>query len=260
MESRIALGVEYDGSRYYGFQKQKSTEKTIQGWLENATAKVADHQVKTFCSGRTDAGVHAFSQVIHFDTKSKRSLQEWVRGINSYLPNDIKVLWSREVDETFHARYSALNRTYLYNILNDQIPSALWSKRSLFIPQQLDIRSMRNASKFLIGEHDFSSFRGSGCQSKSPIRLIEEIKIKKTNRFVTVELRANAFLLHMVRIIIGTLLMVGKREIRPKEVHQILIEKDRRIAGKTVSSEGLFFLGPQYPSKYRLPVIETSLF
>ena len=187
-------------------------------------------------------------------------MQEWVRGINSYLPNDIKVLWSREVDETFHARYSALNRTYLYNILNDQIPSALWSKRSLFIPQQLDLRSMRNASKFLIGEHDFSSFRGSGCQSKSPIRLIEEIKIKKTNRFVTVELRANAFLLHMVRIIIGTLLMVGKKEIRPKEVHQILIEKDRRIAGKTVSSEGLFFLGPQYPSKYRLPVIETSLF
>ncbi len=259
MQSRIALGLEYDGSRYYGFQKQKSTEKTIQGWLESSTSKVADHQVKTFCSGRTDAGVHAFMQVIHFDTQSKRSLQEWMRGINSYLPNDIKVLWSKEVDETFHARYSAVNRTYLYNILNDQIPSALWSQRSLFIPQQLDLRSMRAASRFLIGEHDFTSFRGSGCQSKSPIRLIEDIKIKKKNRFITVELRANAFLLHMVRIIIGTLIMVGKKEIRPNDVHQILKEKDRRVAGKTVSSEGLFFLGPQYPLKYRLPVIKNNL-
>ena len=178
---------------------------------------------KTFCSGRTDAGVHAFMQVVHFDTESRRSTREWVRGINSYLPHDIKVLWSKELDKTFHARYSATHRSYLYRILNNQTPSALWSKRSLFVPQKLDIRAMRAASKYLIGEHDFSSFRGSGCQSNSPVRTIENIKITKKNNFITFELRANAFLLHMVRIIIGTLLMVGKREIKPLEMKNIQI-------------------------------------
>ena len=259
MQSRVALGIEYDGSEYYGFQKQKSTEQTIQGNLENSISKVANHSIKTFCSGRTDAGVHAFMQVVHFDTESRRSTREWVRGINSYLPHDIKVLWSKELDETFHARYSATHRSYLYRILNNQTPSALWSKRSLFIPQQLDIRAMRAASKYLIGEHDFSSFRGSGCQSNSPVRTIENIKITKKNNFITFELRANAFLLHMVRIIIGTLLMVGKREIKPVEMKNILNEKDRRISGKTVSSSGLYFLGPKYPAKYQLPDFEDNL-
>ena len=259
MQSRVALGIEYDGSEYYGFQKQKSTEQTIQGNLENSISKVANHSIKTFCSGRTDAGVHAFMQVVHFDTESRRSTREWVRGINSYLPHDIKVLWSKELDETFHARFSATHRSYLYRILNNQTPSALWSKRSLFVPQKLDIRAMRAASKYLIGEHDFSSFRGSGCQSNSPVRTIEDIKITKKNNFITFELRANAFLLHMVRIIIGTLLMVGKREIKPVEMKNILNEKDRRISGKTVSSSGLYFLGPKYPAKYQLPDIEDNL-
>ena len=259
MQSRVALGIEYDGSEYYGFQKQKSTEQTIQGNLENSISKVANHSIKTFCSGRTDAGVHAFMQVVHFDTESRRSTREWVRGINSYLPHDIKVLWSKELDETFHARYSATHRSYLYRILNNQTPSALWSKRSLFIPQKLDIRAMRAASKYLIGEHDFSSFRGSGCQSNSPVRTIEDIKITKKNNFITFELRANAFLLHMVRIIIGTLLMVGKREIKPVEMKNILNEKDRRIAGKTVSSSGLYFLGPKYPAKYHIPDFKDNL-
>ena len=259
MQSRVALGIEYDGSEYYGFQKQKSTEQTIQGNLENSISKVANHSIKTFCSGRTDAGVHAFMQVVHFDTESRRSTREWVRGINSYLPHDIKVLWSKELDETFHARYSATHRSYLYRILNNQTPSALWSKRSLFVPQKLDVRSMRAATKYLIGEHDFSSFRGSGCQSNSPVRSIEDIKITKKNNFITFELRANAFLLHMVRIIIGTLLMVGKREIKPVEMKNILNEKDRRISGKTVSSSGLYFLGPKYPAKYQLPDFEDNL-
>ena len=259
MQSRVALGIEYDGSEYYGFQKQKSTEQTIQGNLENSISKVANHSIKTFCSGRTDAGVHAFMQVVHFDTESRRSTREWVRGINSYLPHDIKVLWSKELDETFHARYSATHRSYLYRILNNQTPSALWSKRSLFVPQKLDIRAMRAASKYLIGEHDFSSFRGSGCQSNSPVRTIEDIKITKKNNFITFELRANAFLLHMVRIIIGTLLLVGKREIKPVEMKNILNEKDRRIAGKTVSSSGLYFLGPKYPAKYHLPDFKDNL-
>ena len=162
MSFRIALGVEYDGSEYFGFQKQKSTNQTIQGLLEASASRVADHKVKTFCSGRTDAGVHAFMQVIHFDTEATRTSSEWLRGINSSLPSDIRVIWSREMDESFHARFSATSRSYLYNIYNNQTPSALWSDRSLFVTQKLDVRSMRAASKYLIGEHDFTSFRGSG--------------------------------------------------------------------------------------------------
>jgi tRNA pseudouridine38-40 synthase len=259
MSLRIALGVEYDGSEYFGFQKQKTTNQTIQGLLETSASKVADHKVKTFCSGRTDAGVHAFMQVIHFDTDAIRSSREWLRGINSYLPSDIRVIWSKEMDESFHARFSATRRSYLYNIFNNQTPSALWSDRSLFVTQQLDIRSMRAASKYLIGEHDFTSFRGSGCQSKTSLRNIDNIEISKKDRFIRVELSANAFLLHMVRIIIGTLLMVGKKEIKPKEVENILKQQDRRLAGKTVSSSGLFFLGPEYPQKYKIPSFQNNL-
>ena len=259
MSFRIALGVEYDGSEYFGFQKQKSTNQTIQGLLEASASRVADHKVKTFCSGRTDAGVHAFMQVIHFDTEATRTSSEWLRGINSSLPSDIRVIWSREMDESFHARFSATSRSYLYNIYNNQTPSALWSDRSLFVTQKLDVRSMRAASEYLIGEHDFTSFRGSGCQSKTSLRNIENIEISKKDKFIRVELRANAFLLHMVRIILGTLLMVGKKEIKPKEVEDILKQQDRRLAGKTVSSSGLFFLGPKYPQKYKIPGFKNNL-
>ena len=143
--------------------------------------------------------------------------------------------------------------------LNDPTPSALWADRSLFIPIRLDLQSMKKASKYLIGEHDFSSFRGSGCQSKTPIRNIQEIKISRNDDFVTLEITANAFLLHMVRIIVGTLIMVGKKEIQPKEVDKILKQKNRKIAGKTVSSSGLFFLGPSYPNKYKVPEFNNNL-
>ena len=259
MDFRIALGVEYEGTNYFGFQKQKSTKQTIQGSLEESISRVADHKVKTFCSGRTDAGVHAFMQVIHFDTKATRSSIEWSRGINSYLPKNIRVLWAKEIDESFHARFSAIKRSYIYNILNDSTPSALWADRSLFIPIRLDLQSMKKASKYLIGEHDFSSFRGSGCQSKTPIRNIQAIKISRKDDFVTLEFTANAFLLHMVRIIVGTLIMVGKKEIQPKEVDKILKQKNRKIAGKTVNSSGLFFLGPCYPKKYKVPEFDNNL-
>ena len=259
MDFRIALGVEYDGTNYFGFQKQRSTKQTIQGSLEESISRVADHKVKTFCSGRTDAGVHAFMQVLHFDTKAIRSSIEWSRGINSYLPKDIRVLWAKEIDESFHARFSATKRFYIYNILNDPTPSALWAHRSLYIPTRLDMQSMKKASKYLLGEHDFSSFRGSGCQSKTPIRNIHEIKISRKDDFVTLEFTANAFLLHMVRIIVGTLIMVGKKEIKPEEVDKILKQKNRKIAGKTVSSSGLFFLGPCYPKKYKVPEFNNNL-
>ena len=248
MDSRIALGVEYDGTNYFGFQKQNTTKQTVQGSLEESISKVADHKVKTFCSGRTEAGVHAFMQDMHFNTKAIRSSIEWTR-----------VLWAKEIDESFHARFSATKRSYIYIILNHSTPSALWADKSLYVPIRLDIQSMKKGSKYLIGEHDFSSFRGSGCQSKTPIRNIQEIKISRNDDFVTLEITANAFLLHMVRIIVGTLIMVGKKEIQPKEVDKILKQKNRKLAGKTVSSSGLFFLGPSYPNKYKVPEFNNNL-
>ena len=256
---RIALGLEYVGTNFNGFQRQKRTRNTIQESIESALSKVANCNIKTICSGRTDAGVHAFMQVIHFDTRAIRSSIEWSRGINSYLPKDIRVLWTKEIDESFHARFSATKRSYIYNILNHSTPSALWADKSLYVPIRLDIQSMKKGSKYLIGEHDFSSFRGSGCQSKTPIRNIQEIKISRNDDFVTLEITANAFLLHMVRIIVGTLIMVGKKEIQPKEVDKILKQKNRKLAGKTVSSSGLFFLGPSYPMKYRVPEFKNNL-
>ena len=258
MSLRIALGVDYEGSNYFGFQKQKATHQTIQGHLESSISKVADQEVKTYCSGRTDAGVHALLQVIHFDTTSSRSEFEWIRGINSYLPSDIRVLWSKEVSESFHARFSAISRCYQYKIYNDKIFSGLWTKRSLFVTQNLDIASMQKASEYLLGEHDFSSFRGSGCQSKTAIREVEDIKVIKKDNLIIIEIQANAFLLHMVRIIVGTLLMVAKRELDPEGVRTILNKKDRKIAGKTVSPSGLYFLGPKYPNNFDIPNFKNT--
>jgi len=249
----VALGLEYEGTNYSGFQKQKSTKQTIQGLLDMGLKRVADQQIKSFCSGRTDSGVHALMQVIHFETNSSRRSDEWVRGVNSYLPHDIRVIWSREVEDTFHARFSALDRSYRYIIRNNDTPSALWSKRSLYIPQELDYQAMRRASKYLVGEHDFSSFRGSGCQSKTPIRNMKSIEIKKKKDLIFIDLKANAFLLHMVRVIVGTLIMVGKKEISPLEVKKILNLRDRKVAGKTVDSAGLYFVGPSYPKIFRIP-------
>ena len=249
----IALGLEYEGTNYFGFQKQKTTKQTIQGLLENGLKKVANQQIKSFCSGRTDSGVHALMQVIHFETNSSRREDEWVRGVNSYLPHNIRVLWSREVEDNFHARFSAIDRSYRYIIRNNETPSALWSKRSLCVPQKLDHQAMKRASKYLVGEHDFSSFRGSGCQSKTSIRNMKKIDITKNKDLIFIDLNANAFLLHMVRVIVGTLVMVGKGEIKPLDVKKILDFKDRKVAGKTVDSSGLYFVGPRYAKNFNIP-------
>ena len=254
----VALGVEYEGTNYFGFQKQKSTSQTIQGLLEKGLKKVADQQIKSFCSGRTDSGVHALMQVIHFETSSSRREDEWVRGVNSYLPQDIRVLWSKEVGDNFHARFSAFDRSYRYIIRNNHVPSALWSKRSLYVPQELDHQAMKRATKYLVGEHDFSSFRGSGCQSKTAIRNMKKIEIKKKKDLIFIDLNANAFLLHMVRVIVGTLIMVGKGEIKPLDVKKILDLKDRKVAGKTVDPSGLYFIGPRYPKNFNIPKLKIT--
>ena len=261
MESRkyiVALGLEYEGTNYLGFQKQKSSKLTIQGLLEAGLKKVANQPIKTFCSGRTDSGVHALMQVIHFETNSFRREDEWVRGVNSYLPHDIRLLWSKEVEESFHARFSATDRSYRFIIRNSDTPSALWSKRSLYVPKKLDHIAMRKACKYLLGEHDFTSFRGSGCQSKTAIRNMKKIEIIKNKDLIMIDLNANPFLLHMVRVIVGTLIMVGKKEIKPLDLKKILESRDRKLAGKTVESSGLYYVGPRYPKNFNIPEPKIS--
>tara|TARA_B100000809_G_scaffold224975_1_gene235540 strand:- start:1259 stop:2050 length:792 start_codon:yes stop_codon:yes gene_type:complete len=256
---RVALGLEYQGTNYFGLQKQKTTKKTVQGLLEAALNSVSNETVKTFSCGRTDSGVHAYGQVMHFDTCASRKEQEWVRGGNSLLPSDIVILWAKEVDNNFHARFSALSRSYRYVIRNTVVPSALWGKRSLWINQELDLMAMRRASRYLLGEKDFSSFRGSGCQSKSPVRYISSIKITKRNEFISIDITANSFLLNMVRIIVGTLLLVGRKDITASKINKIIEGKDRRLSGKTVSSDGLYFIGPKYSQEFKIPSQENSI-
>ena len=256
---RIALGIEYEGTAYKGFQKQKSTKKTVQGLLDSALSKVANHQILTACSGRTDAGVHAYCQTIHFDTTSLREIKSWMNGGNALLPKDIRILWAKQVPSDFHSRFSALSRTYRYIIRNSELPSALDRNKKLWVREELDLRNMRRASSFLIGEKDFSSFRSSSCQSKSPNRNIHSIKIKKKGDLLFIDIKANAFLLNMVRIIIGTLLETGLKKKSPKRVNEILEAKDRTLAGKTASPNGLYFVSTEYLKKYKVPNISNSV-
>ena len=250
--TRVAIGVEYEGTAYKGFQKQKSTSETIQGLIDKALSQVADEKIKSVCSGRTDAGVHAFCQTIHFDTTSSRENKAWVQGGNSLLPKDIRFIWAQKVNNNFHSRFSATSRTYRYIIRNSSFPSALNRSRHLWIKEDLDLQSMRRASSYLIGDRDFTSFRSSSCESKTSIRNIYSIKIKKKGELVLIDITANAFLLNMVRIIVGTLLEVGRKKITPKKVKLILDAKDRKLSGKTASPEGLYFVGTSYEEKFKL--------
>ncbi len=256
---RIALGIEYEGTAYRGFQKQKSTNKTIQGLLDSALSKVANQKISTACSGRTDAGVHAYCQTVHFDTSSIRENNNWINGCNALLPSDIRVLWAKKVPEEFHARFSAVSRTYQYIIRNTGTPSALNRNQSLWVKERVNLKSMRIASSHLIGEHNFTSFRSTSCQSKTPLREIESIKIRKVRDLILIEITANAFLLNMVRIIVGTLLDVGLKRIPPKKIKNILEAKDRRLAGKTSSPKGLHFVGTKYLKQFGIPSTKNTL-
>jgi len=258
--TKYALGVEYYGTNYHGWQKQNAVTNTVQEVLEEVLSQVADEKVISNCSGRTDAGVHAFCQVIDFSISSVRKEKAWTMGANSLLPDDIKIIWAKEVPDSFHARFSALSRTYSYLIRNTDIPSALWSKRCLTFNNSLDSTDMIKASKYLIGEHDFSSFRSSSCQSNNPNRNVTGIEIIKRGHFISLKITANAFLQNMVRIIVGTLLNVGEGSIKYKEVKDILASKDRNFAGKTAKAEGLYFVGPVYEEKYNIPVVKADLF
>ena len=249
---RYAIGIEYDGSGFLGWQIQRQ-EPTVQGVLERALAKVADHETRVTCCGRTDTGVHALAQVAHFDSPSKRSERSWVLGLNSHLPDGVSVLWARPVDDEFHARFSAFARSYRYRILNRWIRPALEHRRASWIRQPLDAERMNDAAAHLLGEHDFTSFRAANCQANHAVREIQHISVVREGDVVTLDVTANGFLYHMVRNIAGSLIRVGKGDASPSWISNVLGARDRKKAAPTAQPEGLYFLGARFPQHYGLP-------
>jgi len=243
---KIALGVEYLGTDFHGWQIQENGIRTVQGVVELALSKVADHSVRVFCSGRTDAGVHAKEQVIHFETDSIRESKAWLIGGNVNLPSDVNFTWAKEVSDDFHARFNAYARLYEYKIHNHPVRSSLKANYNLWEPRVLDINKMRKAADFLLGEHDFSAFRGKLCQAKSPIKTVESIEIIKTDDTILIKIKANAFLHHMVRNIVGTLLKIGRDEREVNWMLSVLESKDRKKAGPTAEPQGLYFVKAYY--------------
>jgi tRNA pseudouridine38-40 synthase len=249
---RIALGVEYHGGGFCGWQIQEGV-RTVQECLEQALARVADEPVRTICAGRTDTGVHAYCQVVHFDTSAHRELRAWVFGTNAHLPPDVVVRWSHAVDDGFHARFSARSRHYRYVIFDSRVRPALEAGRVAWSFRPLDETRMAEASRFLLGEHDFSSFRSYACQAKHPVRTIHRLDVRRQGEHVLIDVVANGFLHHMVRNIAGVLMDIGSGR-RPVEwAQQVLNERDRVRGGVTAPPDGLYFIGAQYPAEYGLP-------
>jgi len=249
---RIALGIEYDGTGFPGWQRL-SHATAIQSVVEEALGFVADHRVEVTCAGRTDSGVHAQCQVIHFDTDAKRSERGWVLGTNSRLPSSIAVRWARPVSDAFHARYRALARRYRYVIVNRPMRPALEARYVAWERVPLDADAMQRAARVLIGEHDFSAFRTVACQARTPMRCVHEIAIERTGDRIALEIQANAFLHHMVRNIVGSLLPVGRGEQSEAWLGELLAGCERTRAGATAPAQGLTFLRPMYAAEYGLP-------
>lgn len=250
---RIALGVEYDGYDFYGWQSQPQL-KTIQGTLEDALSKIANEPIFLHCAGRTDAGVHATGQVIHFDTKAKRHLDAWVFGTNAQLPSTIGIRWARQVDYRFHARFKAVSRRYRYVIFNHPVRPALLGSRVSWHYYPLDIIRMRTAASYLIGEQDFSSFRSSKCNSNSPMRNIIDFNIERRGDYVIFEIEANAFLHHMVRNIAGVLMKIGAGFQEIDWMQKVIHARSRKAAAETAPAGGLYLIAVRYPEPYTFPL------
>ena len=251
---RIALGIEYDGSRYCGWQMQSHGTRTVQDEIEKALSIVADHKIQVVCAGRTDTGVHATGQVVHFDTHAERRSKAWVMGVNTHLPDDVCVHWARPVADDFSARFSATMRSYRYVIQQRVARPALYSHRVTWVYNDLDSAAMHTAAQVLLGENDFSSFRSSACQSAHARRRIKSIDVTTEGSFVYIDIQANAFLHHMVRNIVGSLLKVGTDERPQGWIAELLALKDRTRAGPTAPAPGLYLVAVQYPHEFDLPV------
>lgn len=253
---RYALGIEYDGSGFLGWQRH-GNGPTVQVAVEAALSFVAHAPVTVVCSGRTDSGVHAACQVIHFDTDATRSGRAWVLGTNTRLPDAVRALWCREVADDFHARYSARARSYRYRILNRAIPPAMQRHYLSWERLPLDAPAMDRAAQALLGEHDFSAFRTAQCQAKHPMRNLQGISVHREGEVLTIDVQANAFLHHMVRNIVGSLVEVGRGERAEAWLGELLAGRNRTVAGPTAPAEGLVFLGPRYPAACDLPAEVT---
>lgn len=256
---RIALGVEYDGSAFCGWQFQDHSP-SVQGAVEQALSKVADEPVRIFCAGRTDTGVHASEQVIHFDTTIERPMRAWVFGANANLPKEVAILWATPISGEFHARFSARRRSYRYVICNRTVRPTFLAWRTTWEYRPLDTGRMAAAGRCLIGEHDFTSYRAQGCQAKSPVRTVYRLDVTRQNEMVFIDIEANAFLHHMVRNIAGVLMAIGAGE-RPEEwAQQVLEQRNRALGGVTAPPSGLYLTGVRYPDDFELPQMRhTSL-
>ncbi len=249
---RLAVGLEYDGTLYAGWQSQPGLP-TIQDSLQRALSAVADEPVVAVAAGRTDAAVHATGQVAHFDTTADRPLRGWVLGANTHLPADIALNWAIEVERDFHARYTALARSYRYCLLQRATRPALLRDRVCWVRETLDVAAMHEAAQALVGEHDYSSFRAVECQSPTAMRHVDAIVVSGDGALVTIEITANAFLHHMVRNIAGSLLQVGEGKRSPNWIGQILAARDRSRAGVTAPAAGLYLWKVRYPASLQVP-------
>jgi tRNA pseudouridine38-40 synthase len=249
---RLALGVSYNGQGYEGWQSQASG-LTVQDKLQKALSQFTTQTVTTICAGRTDSGVHGLMQVVHFDTDLEREPSSWVRGTNRYLPHDIAVQWAHPVPDEFHSRASATARHYAYLLLESPVRPSVETGRVGWTFRPLDALAMREAATHLFGEHDFTSFRASACQAKSPIKTLKRLDITQRGRYWRFDFEANAFLHHMIRNIMGCLLAVGHGSRPPQWMQEVLAARDRNAAAPTFSPDGLYFLGPVYDAHWGLP-------
>lgn len=257
---RYVLGIEYDGAAFCGWQRQ-SHAPSVQQSVEKALSVVANQAVTVICAGRTDSGVHALCQVVHFDTSAERSDRQWMLGINSNLPDAVRVIWIREVDDSFHARFGAHSRSYQYRIVNRWVRPAIGATYYGWCRDLLDVAEMHVAAQVLLGRHDFSAFRSSGCSAQHAIREVTAINVGREGDIVTIDITANAFLYHMVRNIVGSLINVGQGGKSSEWFAEVFHGLDRNLAGVTAESQGLYFMNVRYDSKYELPkVVEAFPF
>lgn len=250
--ARVALGISYSGLNYQGWQSQPSGQ-TVQDKLEHALRRFCNQPVGTLCAGRTDAGVHALMQVVHFDTPLDRSENAWVRGPNALLPHDIAVQWAKVVPRSFHCRASAISRRYVYIVYESPVRPSLDSGRVGWVFRPLQLNPMRAAAQYLLGEHDFTSFRASACQALSPVKTMLQINISRNGAYWRFEFEANAFLHHMIRNIMGCLIAVGESRRAPEWMADVLAARDRDAAAPTFAPNGLYFVGPRYDAHWGLP-------
>jgi len=254
---RIALGVEYDGSAFHGWQQQPCGN-TVQDALQVALSRIAELPVAVVCAGRTDAGVHATAQVVHFDTRVERPLSAWVRGTNTYLPAAVAVRWAHPVADDFHARFSAYARCYRYLLINRAQRTGVWHGRAGWYHRPLDVEVMQQASAMLLGEHDFSAFRAADCQARSPVRTIRKADVQRSGEMIVFDFEAGAYLHHMVRNLVGSLVYVGQGKHPAEWIGHLLTLRDRRLAAPTFSAAGLYLVAVRYEPRWGLPVSEDS--